>query len=113
MIVVAVQLFKVLTSQVIELPPLTGPVPFFDSTHTHTHTQSLILRFDHLPTWKYIFDLFLLSLSYIIMDEDRKPTLRFNYEGFSNGEQNKVEDTASTVKQRKLYNCVCLPFLLC
>jgi hypothetical protein len=38
--------------------------------------------------------------------EDRKVTLRFNYEGFSTGEQNKVEDTNSSVKQRKHYNCV-------
>ena len=38
--------------------------------------------------------------------EDRKPTLKFDYEGFSTGEQNKVEDTSSSVKQRKLYNCV-------
>jgi hypothetical protein len=43
--------------------------------------------------------------------EDRKPTLLFNYEGFSVGEQNKVEDTASTVKQRKLYDCVSLSLL--
>jgi hypothetical protein len=41
--------------------------------------------------------------------EGRKPTLRFDYEGFSTGEQNKVEDTSSSVKQRKLYNCVRLP----
>jgi hypothetical protein len=42
---------------------------------------------------------------------DRKPTLRFNYQGFTTAEQNKVEDTKSSTKQKKIYNCVSLPFL--
>jgi hypothetical protein len=37
--------------------------------------------------------------------EDRKPQLLFDYEGFTIGEQTKVEDKLG-VKQRKLYNCV-------
>jgi hypothetical protein len=42
---------------------------------------------------------------------DRKPTLRFNYQGFTTAEQNKVEDTKSSSKQKKIYNCVSVPFL--
>jgi len=37
------------------------------------------------------------------MDEelvDRKPTLRFNYQGFTMAEQNRVEDTTSAIKQK-------------
>lgn len=37
--------------------------------------------------------------------EDRKPQLLFDFEGFTVGEQTKVEDKLG-VKQRKLYWCV-------
>jgi hypothetical protein len=45
--------------------------------------------------------------------EDRKPQLRFDYEGFSVGEQTKVDNnTAGAPKQRKMYNCVSPPLFL-
>lgn len=93
---------------------------FFAQTHTRS---ALILMASkpnqvapHLISLHLYLPTILLILNYSrIMSEelvDRKPTLRFNYQGFSVGEQNKVEDTTSSVKQRKLYNCVSLSCFL-
>jgi hypothetical protein len=96
----------------------------FRDKHTHTHTHARTLKGDIrvLVTFSssFIFRSLSSSFAFVISHppttsmsddlEDRKPTLRFDYGGFSTGEQNKVEDTTSSVKQRKLYNCVRLPF---
>ena len=41
---------------------------------------------------------------------DRKPTLRFDYAGFSMGEQNKVENEKNENKQKDTTTVYVLPF---
>jgi hypothetical protein len=95
--------------------------PVRSGTFFDTHTQRFTNLLDFTPYSCYVtfsssigsnslsllsFHIYQFTNKMNDESEDRKPTLVFNYAGFSMGEQNKVEDTTSSVKQRKLYNCV-------